>query len=119
LSTAVETLQRDQLGPIAAAAAVHLIGRLLAGEIKLRGADFAPTVRALVDIARLEAGEPTSSALVTHVTADEVIARVRALQTSAIAALSAPVSPITEAAGDSPGELSADGSRIAPDGGGS
>jgi hypothetical protein len=63
------------------------MGRLLTREIKLRGADVAPTLRALVDIARLESGEVTSAALVAHVDASSVAARVGELQRQARAAL--------------------------------
>jgi hypothetical protein len=63
------------------------MGRLLVGEIKLRGADVAPVLRALVDIARLESGEPTTAALVAHVDAATVASRVSELQRQARAAL--------------------------------
>lgn len=71
----------------------------MAGAIRLRGADVAPTLRALVDIARLEAGEPTSAALVAHVDAGEVAARIGVLQSQARAAL-AMVSLPAQATGD-------------------
>jgi hypothetical protein len=71
------------------------MGRLLVGEIKLRGADVAPVLRALVDIARLESGEPTSAALVAHVDAATVASRVGELQRQARAAL-AIVNPIAD-----------------------
>jgi hypothetical protein len=87
LDDAVEAHERSKLGPTAAALAAELMGRLLAREIKLRGADVAPVLRALVDIARLEAGEPTSAALVAHVDAAAVASRVSELQRQARAAL--------------------------------
>jgi hypothetical protein len=87
LDDAVEAHERSKLGPTAAALAAELMGRLLAREIKLRGADVAPVLRALVDIARLESGEPTSAALVAHVDAATITSRVSELQRQARAAL--------------------------------
>jgi hypothetical protein len=75
------------------------MARLLSGEIRLRSADVAPTVRALVDIVRLESGEATSTALVAHVDAAAVAARVGALQRQARAAL-ASSSLAAQATGD-------------------
>jgi len=75
------TFHRDELGPMAAAAAIDAIGRVQRGEWKVR--DPADWVRVLVDVARLEAGEATSAALIAHVGADQV----RALRDQARAAL--------------------------------
>jgi len=72
--------ERADLGPIAAAAALDAIGRVQRGEWKVR--DPADWVRVLVDIARLEAGEPTSASAVLHLGASAV-ERVRALQREA------------------------------------
>jgi hypothetical protein len=99
VTTAVTTYNRDQLGPLAGALAADIMARLLSGEIRLRSADVAPTVRALVDIVRLESGEATSTALVAHVDAADVAARVGALQRQARAAL-ATVSLPAQATGD-------------------
>jgi hypothetical protein len=82
------------------------MGRLLAREIKLRGADVAPVLRALVDIARLEAGEPTSAALVAHVDAATVASRVGALQRQARAAL-AVVETVVDVGDDDDASLTA------------
>src|SRR5436190_19075818 len=49
------SFDRDQLGPLAAAAAVHMIGEVGSGRQRVR--DPAAGVRVLVDVARLEAGE--------------------------------------------------------------
>jgi hypothetical protein len=87
LNTLRTSYNRADLGDIAAAAALDAIGRVVRGEVRLRGADMAPWVRALVDIARLEAGEATSASLVAHVSAADVAARVDALQAQARAAL--------------------------------
>jgi hypothetical protein len=87
LDDAVQAHERSKLGPTAAALAAEIMGRLLVGEIKLRGADVAPVLRALVDIARLESGEPTSAALVAHVDAATIASRVTELQRQARAAL--------------------------------
>jgi hypothetical protein len=83
IATLVTTYTREDLGPAAAAAAVELIGRVSRGEIPVRHAgDAAELVKVLVDVARLEAGESTSNAVVAHVTSDQ-LARVRALQEQA------------------------------------
>jgi hypothetical protein len=87
LDTLRTSYNRADLGDIAAAAALDAIGRVVRGEVRLRGADMAPWVRALVDIARLEAGAPTSASVVAHVSAADVAARVGALQAQARAAL--------------------------------
>lgn len=52
------TFKREDLGPIAAAAAVWTIGEVVAGRQRVR--DPAAWVRVLVDVARLEAGEVTA-----------------------------------------------------------
>lgn len=62
---------REDLGPVAAAAALDMIGRVSRGEVQVR--DPADWVRVLVDIARLEAGEATSTSLVAHVSAGRVL----------------------------------------------
>lgn len=54
-----DSFRRDQLGPLAAAAAMWTIGEVVAGRQKVR--DPAAWVRVLVDVARLEAGEVTSA----------------------------------------------------------
>jgi hypothetical protein len=78
---------RDQLGPDAAAAASYIVGRIVAGSIPLRnGSEAAELLRALVDVARLEAGQATSASAVLHVGADAT-ARVLALRDQARAAL--------------------------------
>jgi hypothetical protein len=71
-------------------------------------------VRALVDIARLEAGQPTAATLVAHVDARSAVDHARSLQTAAREALTslASTSPVTEAAR----ETTADGSRAVADG---
>lgn len=96
LATMVATHDRDELGPQAAAVAADTIGRVARGEIPLRnGSEAAEWVRVLVDIARLEAGEPTSAALVAHITADATAARLAELKRQAAGELPAelPVIP--------------------------
>jgi hypothetical protein len=88
VATLAATFDREDLGPAAAAVAMELIGRVSRGEIPVRHAgDAAELVKVLVDVARLEAGESTSNAVVAHVTSDQ-LARVRALQEQARTALS-------------------------------
>src|SRR4051812_26149005 len=104
---------RDQLGPIAAAAAMDAIARVSRGEIRLRSADVANWVRTLVDVARLESGQPTATSVVAHLSHEEVIERVRTLQASARAALARTGRPPPDASSDKsdeepdPGEDSA------------
>lgn len=70
LRTLVAGFDRGELGPIAAAAAADMIGRVHRGEQVVR--DPAEWVRVLVDVARLEAGEPTSASVVAHLGASAV-----------------------------------------------
>jgi hypothetical protein len=84
LEAIASTVNRDQLGPMAAAAAVHMIGEVVSGRQKVR--DPAAWVRVLVDVARLEAGEVTSAVARVDVTAED-IARAVALRDAARRAL--------------------------------
>ena len=86
LRSVAASYDRSELGPIAAAAALDAIGRVQRGEWKVR--DPADWVRVLVDVARLEAGEATSAAIVAHVGRDA--AGVLALRDQARRALDAP-----------------------------
>lgn len=63
-----DTFTRGELGESSAAVAGWLLGRIAAGAIPVRNAgEAADLLRALVDVARLEAGQATSTALVAHV----------------------------------------------------
>jgi hypothetical protein len=87
LATVRESFERDELGADAAAAAGWLLGRIVTGGIPIRnGAEAAELLRALVDVARLEAGESTSNTVVAHVGPGAVTA-VLALRDQARAAL--------------------------------
>jgi hypothetical protein len=98
-----EAFDRDRLGPDAAAAAGYVIGRIVTGSIPIRHAEDAATLlRALVDVARLEAGQPTTATAVLHVGADAT-ARVLALRDQARAALGM-ASSTALAADDSPAQ---------------
>lgn len=88
------TVERVELGPMAVAAAIDLIGRVTRGEQRV--SDPAAWLRALVDVARLEAGEPTSASVVAHVGRDAVAAVVAAREE----ARRALVSPAAQAVGD-------------------
>jgi hypothetical protein len=70
LEQVVDRFSRDQLGPMAAAAAMWCIGEVVSGRQKVR--DPAAWVRVLVDVARLEAGEVTSATASVTVTAGDV-----------------------------------------------
>jgi hypothetical protein len=80
--------ERADLGPAAVGAALDMIGRVVSGDQRVP--DPAAWLRALVDVARLEAGEATSATLVAHVGSDAA-ARVLALQARARSALSSTV----------------------------
>lgn len=84
LRTVADKVDRDELGTLALAAAVDIMGKVVAGTVKVR--DPAAWVRVLVDIARAEEGLPTSTSVVAHVGTDAV-ARALALRDEARAAL--------------------------------
>jgi hypothetical protein len=72
---------RGELGPAARAAAIDLIGRVCVGEIRVRHAgDAAILIRVLVDIARLEENQPTRTAVVAHLSSEQLVERLRNLQ---------------------------------------
>jgi hypothetical protein len=84
----VTAYPRDQLGPAASALALDVIGRVARGEVKVRHAqDASELIRVLVDVARLEKGEPTSATVIAHVDSATIAARVGQLQAQARAAL--------------------------------
>ncbi len=84
----LDRFNRDELGPRAAACAGLVIARVAAGEVPVRHAgDAAALVTALVDVARLEAGEATSHVIAARVNVDATADRVRALQEQARQAL--------------------------------
>lgn len=89
LATLRDTFERDNLGENAAAVGNWVLGRVALGKVPIRHAgDAADLLRVLVDVARLEAGEATSVALVGHVSdRGEVAARVAAMQQRAREAL--------------------------------
>lgn len=78
---------RVDLGSAASAAAVTLIGRVERGEVPVK--DPAAWLRALVDVARLERGEPTALAAVAHLSGPALVDRLRALQLDPSAAVEA------------------------------
>ena len=87
LATVTDSARREDLGPNAAGVASWLMGRIVQGAIPIRNGDEAASLlRALVDVARLEAGESTSNTLVAHVGAGAA-AEVIALRDQARAAL--------------------------------
>jgi hypothetical protein len=86
LRTLAATYQRHELGPIAIAAAVDLIGRVTRGEIPVRnGGEVAELVRALVDIGRMESGDAQRTVAVAHLSGPALAERLRALQVSSAA----------------------------------
>lgn len=70
LRTLSEQVERDDLAPIAIAAALDMIGRVQRGEQVVK--DPAEWVRVLVDVARLESGEATSTSIVAHIGTTEL-----------------------------------------------
>lgn len=104
LALVADTFDRDDLGRHAAAVASWVLGQVTTGRIPIRNGDEAATLlRALVDVARLEAGQPTSTALVAHV-GTGATAEVLALRDQARRALGQGVD--TAVAGASPDALS-------------
>lgn len=82
-----DTFDRETLGPDAAAAAGWVVAQVVAGKVPMRNADEAATLlRALVDVARLEAGQSTSNAVVAHV-GPNAVASILELRDQARAAL--------------------------------
>jgi hypothetical protein len=68
LESLADTHSREDLGRHAAAVAGYVLGQIAGGRVPIRNADDAATLlRALVDVARIEEGQPTSTALVAHV----------------------------------------------------
>jgi hypothetical protein len=98
LRSLANTVRRDDLGPMALAVAVDTLGRLARGEIPIRNAgEAADLVRVLVDVARIESGDPTSQSIVAHVG----VAEVQALRDQARQALAlGDGSPVALAAAD-------------------
>lgn len=83
------TFDRERLGTHAASVAGWLMAQIAAGQIPVRNGDEAATLlRALVDVARLESGDPTSNTVVAHLGTD-AMARVIALRDQARAAIDA------------------------------
>ena len=83
LDSAASTFKRGDLGPYCIAVAGTILGRIQTGAIKVPGSDAAALLRVLVDIARLEAGEPTSAAVIAHLSGGDVRERVEALRSQA------------------------------------
>lgn len=66
-----------------------MLARIASGAVKVPGSDYPALLRVLVDIARIEAGEATSAALVAHVSSADARARLAELQAQARAAIEA------------------------------
>lgn len=81
LRTLATAIERDELGTLTLGVAVYVLGRVATGQVPIRHAsDAAELVRVLVDIARLEAGQPTSTSLVAHLTSADARARLAELR---------------------------------------
>ena len=91
LDTVTATFERGELGAQAAAVAGLLLAKVAAGVITVKGPDVAALLRVLVDVARLEAGEPTSQAVVAHIGTSQALERVAELRKQAREALGAVV----------------------------
>lgn len=90
LSTVREAFAAVDIGESVVAVAGILLARLAAGEIPVRnGAEAAELLRSLHDIARLEAGQPTSIAASVRVDGNAALDRLERLQQSARAAIAA------------------------------
>lgn len=102
--TLAATYERGELGPIAIAAAVDLIGRVARGDVPIRnGSEAADLIRALVDIGRLEGGEAQRSVAIAHLSGPALATRLRELQRDDVsAAVSAVADRAIDVQGSSP-----------------
>ena len=73
--------ERGNLGPVAAAAAQHVIAGVATGAIPMRnGSEAADFLRVVFDMARLEEGQHTSATLHASVDTAALVARIEALR---------------------------------------
>jgi hypothetical protein len=97
LRTLAATYRREELAPIAIGAAIDLIGRVTRGEIPVRnGSEVAELVRALVDIGRMESGDPARTVAVAHLSGPALAERLRALQATAVTTSSSAANTATD-----------------------
>jgi hypothetical protein len=96
LALLAQAHERGDLGGIAMAAAAELIGRVVRGDVPVRNGDEAAgLLRALVDIGRLESGDPTRTVAVAHLSGPALAQRLRELQrSSAVQAADDDVDPV-------------------------
>ena len=100
LASVLATFHREDLGDASAAVAGWLLGRISAGQVPVRNAgEAADLLRALVDVARLEAGQATSTSVVAHV-GSTATAEVLALRDRARTMLGTGMASTALAAGD-------------------
>jgi hypothetical protein len=90
LGRVCSAFKREELGEQAAAVAGYLLASVASGRIVVKGPDVAALLRVLVDVARLEAGEHTSAALVGHLSGGAALERVAVLRQQAREALGSP-----------------------------
>ena len=94
------TWSRRDVGPLAVGVACDLLARVAAGEVRARHVgDVAELLRVCVDVARLEAGEATSSSIVAHVGTREAVAELRARARAIVASSVADVTVEDDQAG--------------------
>jgi hypothetical protein len=103
LHALTEACRTVDLADASLTAAIWAIAQVTAGKVPLRhGEDVAALVRALVDVARLINGQPTSTSAIVHMSAAEANARLRELSEQAYALSNASTSAAAVAAADTP-----------------
>jgi hypothetical protein len=101
LDDLVAATPREQLGPVCAAVAINVAVGVLDGSIPVRnGSEAADVIRVLVDVARLESGQPTSTSIVGHLTSAQVRARLEELKALATDTLEVRAVPAPVVDGD-------------------
>lgn len=85
-----------------------MLARIASGAIRVPGGDAAALLRVLVDIARLEAGEATSAAVIAHLSGEDVRARVEGLRQQAAAVLAVRSVELASAAARAVADVGAD-----------
>jgi hypothetical protein len=84
------SFQREDVAPAAWAVAGLILHKVATGAVQVkRGDEAAALLRAVVDVARMEGGEPTSASVVAHMSSEAMAARIAQLQRDVVEALPA------------------------------
>lgn len=98
------SFERGDVAPAAWAVAGLLLHKIASGAIEVRrGDEAAALLRAVVDVARMEGGEPTSASVVAHMSSGDMAARIARLQAEVIEASSTDADPTAKAVEDDAG----------------